>query len=83
MQESFHKRDSQDAFESYFIKSHNVSEEIQYTYSDPSQLFSVMRIVMVGSRAGRTYTANLAAAGGPQFDYPKTLNAMLLFITPQ
>jgi hypothetical protein len=30
--------------------------------------------------ASQTYTANPAAAGGPQFDYPKALKAVLLFI---
>jgi hypothetical protein len=32
------------------------------------------------SRAGQTYTANSAATECPQFDYPKTLKAMLLFM---
>jgi hypothetical protein len=31
-------------------------------------------------RAGQTYTANPAATEGSQFDYPKTLKAVLLFI---
>jgi hypothetical protein len=30
--------------------------------------------------AGRTYTANSTPTRGPHFDYPKTLNAMLLLI---
>jgi hypothetical protein len=32
------------------------------------------------SRASQTYAANHAATGGTQFDYPKTLKAVLLFI---
>jgi hypothetical protein len=31
-------------------------------------------------RASQTYAANPAAARGPQFDSPKTIKAMLLFI---
>lgn len=34
------------------------------------------------SRASQTYAANHAATGGTQFDYPKTLKAVLLFIQP-